>query len=219
LTGTILLMFGVIFLANSSTWMQIGFAIAYIIMNALYWMVAALPSKIHWDTSCFKVSDQCIEVQPRSPDNDSSIGENGEAGDKSVSIDRLPKPASTRKGESTKFVDLNPTFTLALWKAILVTQSTEWVRVSGAAPDTPAWKEWLEEARLAAKGLGTHTTYQHNFAGEENATLVYKLPEWDAQKALSACLERYNTVDLEKNEPESNRQEMIAAIERENEDS
>jgi hypothetical protein len=219
LIGTILLMFGVIFLANASTWMQIGFAIAYIVMNVLYWLVAALPSRIHWDTSCFKVSDQCIEVRAAVPKP--FADENGEAVEKSDGLAaQLPRPAKTAKeGANPKFVDLNGTFTSALWKAILVTQSTEWVRLSGAAPDTEAWKEWLEEAKDMARTLGTQTTYQHKFAGEDNdPTLVYRLPQWNAGLALGKCLMKYSGADLEKNEPESNKQGTIAAIEQESND-
>jgi hypothetical protein len=64
-----------------------------------------------------------------------------------------------------------------------------------------------------AKSLGTETTYQHTFPGDDSPTLVYRLPSWDPQKALSDCLERHSGVDVEKNEPKSNRQAVIEAIE------
>lgn len=60
LIGTLMLMFGVIFLANAQNILQLAFAGAYMLLNAAYWIVAALPSKIHWDTSCFKVKPQCL---------------------------------------------------------------------------------------------------------------------------------------------------------------
>ncbi|MCJ1474402.1 hypothetical protein MMC13_003060 [Lambiella insularis] len=53
LTGTIMLMFGVIFLANALLAMQIAVAVAYIILNAAYWLVAALPPTMHWDLSTY----------------------------------------------------------------------------------------------------------------------------------------------------------------------
>jgi hypothetical protein len=58
LVGTFLLMIGVVALGNASTWLQVGFAGAYMILNAAYWVVAALPSKVHWDMSCYEVRDQ-----------------------------------------------------------------------------------------------------------------------------------------------------------------
>ena len=54
LSGTLILMLGVVCLGNSTLNLQLGFAVAYIILNAAYWVVAALPPKWHWDLSCYK---------------------------------------------------------------------------------------------------------------------------------------------------------------------
>ena len=61
LTGTILLMFGVIFLANASINLQIAYAVSYIIINAAYWVVAALPQKLHWELSAFEEEPELYE--------------------------------------------------------------------------------------------------------------------------------------------------------------
>lgn len=45
----------------------------------------------------------------------------------------------------------NRTFTDALWKAILLTQSVRWVKATSAAPKTEAWEERLHEAEHVAK--------------------------------------------------------------------
>jgi hypothetical protein len=29
-------------------------------LGAAYWIVAALPGKLHWDTSCYKVANECL---------------------------------------------------------------------------------------------------------------------------------------------------------------
>src|ERR1019366_6032763 len=63
LVGTFLLMVGVICLSNASTPLQIGFSAAYIILNAAYWVVAALPQEMHWDISCFEVLDQYFDEE------------------------------------------------------------------------------------------------------------------------------------------------------------
>ena len=55
LIGTLALMIGVVCLGNSTLELQIGFAASYLILNAVYWIVAALPPKWHWDTDCYKV--------------------------------------------------------------------------------------------------------------------------------------------------------------------
>ena len=56
LVGTMMLMFGVICLANSTLALQVAFAAAYMILNATYWVVAALPDRWHWDLSCYEVT-------------------------------------------------------------------------------------------------------------------------------------------------------------------
>ena len=55
LVGTLMLMFGVICLGNATLTLQICFAGAYLILNAAYWAVAALPLQWHWDLSHFTV--------------------------------------------------------------------------------------------------------------------------------------------------------------------
>jgi hypothetical protein len=37
------------------------------------------------------------------------------------------------------------TFTLALYKCIVVTKSNDWIKRSQAAPTTPAWNGWFNE--------------------------------------------------------------------------
>lgn len=51
LLGTLLLMGGVICLANATIELQTGFAASYMLLNIFYWIVAALPPARHWDLS------------------------------------------------------------------------------------------------------------------------------------------------------------------------
>jgi hypothetical protein len=60
LVGTMMLMGGVICLANARIQVQIAWAASYMILGAAYWIVAALPGKLHWDTSCYKVTNECL---------------------------------------------------------------------------------------------------------------------------------------------------------------
>ncbi|CAG5181100.1 uncharacterized protein ALTATR162_LOCUS9593 [Alternaria atra] len=60
LVGTMMLMGGVICLANAQIQVQIAWAGSYMLLGASYWIVAALPSKMHWDTSCYKVINECL---------------------------------------------------------------------------------------------------------------------------------------------------------------
>ena len=38
--------------------------------------------------------------------------------------------------------DISPSYTRTLWYAIQSTKKTSWISISGAAPETAAWKEW-----------------------------------------------------------------------------
>ena len=64
LAATLLLMAGVIFLANATILLQVLWAGAYVILNAAYWVVAALPEKHHWDLSAYETKELSIEGAP-----------------------------------------------------------------------------------------------------------------------------------------------------------
>ncbi|KAF2198464.1 hypothetical protein GQ43DRAFT_443329 [Delitschia confertaspora ATCC 74209] len=69
LVGTMMLMGGVICLANAKIELQIAWAGSYMLLGSSYWIVAALPSKLHWDSSCYKVNQECL--------SDADIGTKG----------------------------------------------------------------------------------------------------------------------------------------------
>jgi hypothetical protein len=155
LCGTLLLMGGVICLANSGIYLQSGFAVSYMLLNIFYWIVAALPPARHWDLSRLQVTE--IKVKGGFP-------------------------AKGRKDDTTP-----TTYTEALWKAIAITRDTGWVKEAILAPKTPAWEEWLVEAKHAANVTEIEkTAFVDKGTGREVAT--WRIPSWDAKKALSMLL-------------------------------
>ena len=165
LVGTFLLIIGIISLSNASTELQIGFAAAYIILNTAYWIVAALPPELHWDMSCFEVLDQSFE----------------QAG-----VDKEKQEFLKGELRDRSFVEYNATFTLALWKAIVATKSVKWIKRSQAIPETPAWNEWLREAKKWAN----KESYRDEKIG--NAFVrVWKMPAWDPQAALGELIKKH----------------------------
>lgn len=158
LVGTFLLMVGVICLSNASTILQISFAAAYMILNAAYWVVAALPSEMHWDMSCFEVLDQCFEE----------------------------KGAQKMLMNNNSFVELNHTFTQALWKVIVATKNIKWIKRSKAAPRTRAWDEWL---RLA-KRVATTTKFRDEIIGGK-VVRVWEVPSWNPQEVLNELIKAH----------------------------
>ena len=152
LFGTMMLMFGVICLANSTLSLQVAFAAAYMILNAAYWIVAALPQRWHWDLSCYEVTQE-----------------------------------SYRGGEE------HQNFTQALWKAIAITSSVEWVKNGQIAPVSEGWKRWVEAAGTAVvdwKGRREASNIGRSGYGptHERSNEQLPLPEWEAEKELTACL-------------------------------
>ena len=58
LVSTLFLMAGVIFLASSRSQLQLAWTGAYVVLNAAYWVVAALPARLSWDLSSFRATRQ-----------------------------------------------------------------------------------------------------------------------------------------------------------------
>ncbi|GAB7356181.1 hypothetical protein MBLNU459_g6769t1 [Dothideomycetes sp. NU459] len=149
LCGTTLLMIGVIFLANASTILQICWAVAFIFLNAAYWLAAALPRHMHWDFSCFEIQEHGVSGGP-----------------------------------------VNGRYTEALWKTILLTQSSAWTMLDAAAvPRTEAWNEWLLEATAQAR-LRTEVAGKAHDALWEPSGSQFTVPVWDAHGAFLTALRR-----------------------------
>lgn len=146
LFGTIILMLGIIALANAKLQLQFAWAGAYIFINAAHWVVAALPQRLHWDLSCYQISEQSVEGGPRA-DN----------------------------------------FTEALWKAILLTKDTRWVKNGKAAPQTQVWDEWLieagEHAKLGGRVVGELKDPVFGDLTIRKGTIWTVPPGWDAKTA------------------------------------
>lgn len=64
LMGTLMLMLGIVALANAKLWLQVAWAGAYIIANIAHWIAAALPPRTHWDLSCYEVKEEMLEGGP-----------------------------------------------------------------------------------------------------------------------------------------------------------
>lgn len=64
LTGTILLMLGIVFLANAKLQLQFAWAGAYVVINIAYWINAALSPRRNWDLSSYEVAEEMVEGGP-----------------------------------------------------------------------------------------------------------------------------------------------------------
>ncbi len=86
---------------------------------------------------------------------------------------------------TAKIDNYSPTYTEALWKAIAVTGTSNWVKEAGWAPRTPAWNDWLNEAEEAALGepLKSSTKTVNGKVVE-----IWTIRNWDSRNALSTLL-------------------------------
>jgi hypothetical protein len=105
-------------------------------------------------------------------------------------LSRLSVAPITVKGgappRNATVANVNQTYTEALWKAIAVTGTSNWVKEAGWAPRTPAWSDWLDEAEEAA----VSEPMKIGFTQSEDGTMAenWTIRNWDSRNALSTLL-------------------------------
>lgn len=183
LSGTLLLMGGVITLANSKTELQLSFAASYMVMNAAYWIVAALPAGSHWDLTIFLVTEHRVK------DNDGNVS--GPLKKEKLlqriyrSFGNLRFTTWAHDEEGTRQPKSN--FTEALWKACFISGSTKWARLSHAAPETETWDKWLAEVDQQILEYreplnGEAATRDRAGVTNDEAEHTWVLPAWPAKQ-------------------------------------
>lgn len=129
-TGALMIMPSVILLGNCSFNMQVTMGSAYMILNVAYWTLGLLPLHYFWDLSQY----QWVDVTPADAQN----------------------AHQSRWGHGPIKPDDVSSYTRTLWYAIRETRATGWVTRGGSVPITTEWRQWLEEARDAARREDRH---------------------------------------------------------------
>jgi hypothetical protein len=197
LVGTIVLMFGVIFLGNAGTYVQVAYAGAFMVLNAGYWIVAALPQRYHWNTDCFEIIPQAFDEPEQPPPSELAAAKNDRLDFKDDDDPKKtpkPKPNKSLPIKRKPYVSYNATFTQALWKVIVATKDIEWAKRSKTAPATEAWEQWLYQAVEEAEQMPDPKLQERP---DGAGVALYQMPDWDPQAALSKCLKEH-AVDPEK---------------------
>jgi len=157
--ATILLMAGVICLANATNILQVAFAAAYVLLNGLYWTVSALnPFKHHW-THSYKVT--VLPLQPL-PKGHGHLSKADEASKTEMLKRRVRHQwhrfenawfLSKRRARTPTVVESGArNFTSALWTAIALTGTAQWLNAAThIAPVNEAWQDWLKKAESQAR--------------------------------------------------------------------
>ena len=138
--GTLNLMVAVVLLGNCSWAMQAAIGGAYLILNGAYWLVALLPPTWSWHLTAYEVVKNGKKKGKK----------NGEM----LPDDDHPKRPAHMFTAHVKSDALPPSYTRTLWYAIHCSKdpdgnkSGEWLKNSGALPQTEAWQEWEKEALI-----------------------------------------------------------------------
>lgn len=96
--------------------MQAAIGVSYVVLNGAFWIAALIKKNQFWDLSLYEWED-ITPVDAKDADKSQN---------------------NTPEGK--------PSFTRTMWYAIRETKKIDWVRRNGAAPSTPQWDQWLEEA-------------------------------------------------------------------------
>jgi hypothetical protein len=213
--AAILLMLGVICMSNSTLRLQLAFATAYIILNALYWGASAVNPLTHYWDHAFEITKFEILLPKGHNMTPKSITETENQSKWSAEVTGDPNTLKQRYRNWRRGYKMSDsptperTFTTALWIAIALTGTSKWLNdLTDIVPTSEAWKEWLALADQKAK-------YQLQFrAGRISSNIkqvyastphpIHIRTDWDYKKALVDILTRkkdFPRSDLER--PES----------------
>ncbi len=168
LVGTMMLMGGVICLANARIESQIAWAGSYMLLGAAYWIVAALPPKVHWDTSSYKVHSEALSDSVQHTKSN-------------IFAKSRTYPFSTSEN-----------FTGALWKAIVASKDTAWVRRNDHCPATDAWDDWLQKAKENLLGfMEPMEDKEKENRKQLSGIKTWRIPPWDPQQNLQSLLKEH----------------------------
>lgn len=208
---------GVVSLANSKNILQVAFVATYFILNAVYWAVSALnPFTYHWQHA-YKVDVLPIKP-PKQVDTENAPAPSGAAELKRKLKHQWHRfqnawVLSKRQARAKTMVKKEArNFTAALWTAIALTGTTQWLNEATAiAPMNDVWRAWLAEAEehilsydqwegrfklhrrpRIATGMDwtfTAATSRHKEAASERRQIM--ITSWDYQGALTKILAKY----------------------------
>ena len=219
LSSTVTLMFGLICLGNSRPILQLAFAASYVLLNAVHWIASTIKLQSYWKPN-YKVTPISVEEPhsgvfqtsretTRNLDRMLSHQESGQASSTAtIYKDKDIEAVTTvllRRHQGTTWKTPAPTtaqpprvekkfqnFTTALWKAIALTGTANWLRFTNIAPHNEAWDAWIAQAeakarpRLVAGQNRQSYTITKRADGKESIVL----PDWRYQEALNVIFEQ-----------------------------
>jgi len=216
LLSTIMLMGGVVALANSQNILQVAFVATYFTLNAVYWAVSALnPFTFHWQHA-YKVDVLPIKRPTELSTERDKLSGAAELKKKIKHTWHRFQNAWVLSKRQDRAKTMVPTearnFTAALWTAIALTGTTQWLNEATAiAPMNDVWRAWLAEAeehitsydkwegrfklhrrpRIATGMDWTFTAATSRHKEEALQRRQIMIASWDYQEALTRILAKY----------------------------
>jgi hypothetical protein len=196
-------MTGVVSLANASNILQVAFAASYILLNVAHWAVSALnPYTFHWKHS---YDVEILPIEPLQKQGTDIAAPCGRVEELKKNLrqewNRFQEAwiLEKRRGRAeqrrkTMFEQGARNFTSALWTAIVLTGTAQWLNeATTIAPVNEAWKEWLKEADQKVQPKfdegdlpGRHNDEWTNRFSPQRATRVYTGTRWTYTRATKS---------------------------------
>lgn len=219
LSGTVTLIFGLISIGNAGTIMQVTFAATYVLLNIAYWLASAVGSHKHWIHS-YDVQTQKIELplqMQRAPplptmspteaivETPSGKKTTFQLGDENASAD-LEKNATVRRRttmrfrtasfqrrytDTVTFAKSGRIFTTALWEAIALSGTSDWLARTNIAPKNDVWDKWICMAGEAARADELDCKGTHVVTSQGQTKVV--LSAWPYRQALAKLFNEEET--------------------------
>ena len=174
LLGTVTLIFGLICIGNAQTIMQVTFASTYVLLNISYWLASSVGSHKHWIHS-YDVQVQEFDLPPpaapAAPPVPTEISTDSQPvkrttfqttdQEKDDDIERNVRRRTTmrfrtasfqrRYTDTVRFAKDGRIFTTALWEAIALSGTSDWLQRTNIAPKNDVWDKWIQMAGEAAR--------------------------------------------------------------------
>lgn len=213
LSSTVTLIFGLISIGNAQTIMQVTFAATYILLNIAYWLASAIGSHKHWRHN-YDVQVQPYELpfpallsptlttaEPISPSASrkttfnvpEGVRRNGSDLEKNVKRRTTPSMRGLTR-RYTGNVTIAPThriFTTALWEAIALTGTGDWLTRTNIAPKNDVWDKWIKLAGERARADDVDCKGTHVVVRQGRPTVV--LSDWPYRDVLKKMFEEEET--------------------------
>ena len=207
LAGTVTLIFGLVCIGNAQNILQIAFAATYVLLNIAYWLASAIGSDKHWKHS-YEVQKQDFilpsaqapttnpPAQPEQPmDTTSSkhtkfagIADQEKIGELEQNLSKKQTSWLRARLFQRRYTDnvgvakSERIFTTALWEAIALTGTSDWLIGANIAPKNDVWDKWFHLAGEAARRDETDCRGTHEITSQGRKKII--LSAWPYRKVL-----------------------------------